>query len=87
MNTADRLAIWNRINERCRERGIKVTRLHRITGLNEATVRRWECGVCAPNARAIILICTALHCSADWLLGLRPFKMPPPRYNPPKETQ
>lgn len=37
-----------------------------------AQVSQWERGERLPGSESLPRICAALHCSADWLLGMTP---------------
>lgn len=51
-------------------RGLRQADLAELIGVNMYTVSKWERGVQLPDADLIAELCTALDCSADYLLGL-----------------
>lgn len=38
------------------------------------TIQAWERGDSLPGCEAVFLLCIALNCSADWLLGLATYQ-------------
>ena len=40
------------------------------TGLKVATISHFECGRRTPCAKNLAIICEALHCSSDFILGI-----------------
>ena len=62
------------LNERLRtlliKRHVRQNVLALKTGITEATISAYVNGTRKPRADHIVMICKALHCSADWLLGM-----------------
>lgn len=51
-------------------RGLRQADLAELIGVSMFTVSKWERGIQTPDAHAVALMCAALDCSADYLLGL-----------------
>lgn len=60
----------NRLRYALDSRGMKHKHLARITGLTAPTISAYVTGQRTPRADHIVVICKALHISADWLLGM-----------------
>jgi antitoxin component HigA of HigAB toxin-antitoxin module len=60
----------NRLRYALDSRGMKHNHLAKITGLTAPTISTYVNGQRTPRADHIVVICKALHISADWLLGM-----------------
>ena len=60
----------NRLRYALDSRGMKHKHLAKITGLTAPTISTYVTGQRTPRADHIVVICKALHISADWLLGM-----------------
>lgn len=49
-------------------------KLARLCGFSCRSIQAWEKGRSLPGCEAICVLCDALDCSADWLLGIGPYR-------------
>lgn len=49
--------------------GMSVLDLAHKTGYESRSIQQWESGHCAPRVDSLVVLCQALECSADYLLG------------------
>ena len=61
--------IKDRLNEAMKLRGLNITELAELSGLNKSTVSRYLSGTCIPRSIAIGKMATALGVSPAWVLG------------------
>lgn len=61
--------IKDRLNEAMKIRGMNITELAELSGLNKSTVSRYLSGICIPRTNAIGKMATALKVSPTWVLG------------------
>ena len=67
----DRAAMFGRRLASVRKfRGLRQWDLADLIGTNRYTISKWERGTRVPDAHEVALMCAALDCSADYLLGL-----------------
>ena len=59
-----------RIKETRIENGISQGELAQLCNVQQSCVSKWERGATLPDAEMIVVICKALHVSADYLLGI-----------------
>ena len=51
--------------------GLTKVELEKACGMSAGNVTRWERGKAYPTSYSLKKLCEVLHCSADWLLGLK----------------
>lgn len=61
--------IKDRLNEAMKLRGMNITELAELSGLNKSTVSRYLSGTCIPRTPQIGTMAKALSVSPAWLLG------------------
>lgn len=61
--------IKDRLNEAMKLRGVNITELATMTGLNKSTVSRYLSGTCIPRTPQIGTMANALGVSPTWILG------------------
>ena len=59
-----------RILEMRKELNLTQKQLADKLNVSDACVNRWENGLRTPSAKYIVLLCKALNCTSDYLLGL-----------------
>lgn len=59
-----------RIKELRKEANISQLKLAELCNVQQSCVSKWEREVTLPDAEMIVVICHALHVSADYLLGI-----------------
>ena len=59
-----------RLQEIRAESGINQAKLAELCNVQQSCVSKWERGLTLPDAEMIVVICKALHVSADYLLGI-----------------
>ena len=59
-----------RLKELRAENNISQIELAELCNVQQSCVSKWERGVTLPDAEMIVVICEALHVSADYLLGI-----------------
>lgn len=59
-----------RLKEIRSENNISQYELAELCNVQQSCVSKWERGVTLPDAEMIVVICQALHVSADYLLGM-----------------
>ena len=59
-----------RLKEVRRENNINQKQLAELCNVQQSCVSKWERGLTLPDAEMIVVLCNALHVSADYLLGL-----------------
>lgn len=52
------------------ENGVNQNKLAKLCNVQQSCVSKWERGLTLPDAEMIVVICKALHVSADYLLGI-----------------
>lgn len=68
-NNKERLLVFfDILQNRCTEKGIKVTPLLLNLGLSKGNISKWKNGT-LPNGEILIKIADYLDCSVDYLLG------------------
>ena len=59
-----------RLKELRAENNISQIKLAEMCNVQQSCVSKWERGVTLPDAEMIVVVCQALHVSADYLLGI-----------------
>lgn len=59
-----------RLKEIREENNISQNRLAELCNVQQSCVSKWEREATLPDAEMIVVICKALHVSADYLLGI-----------------
>ena len=59
-----------RLKELRAENNISQNKLAEMCNVQQSCVSKWERGVTLPDAEMIVVVCQALHVSADYLLGI-----------------
>ena len=58
--------LYERIVELCKERGITIAKLEKLSGLGNATIRGWKNS--SPQAETLKKVCTVLRVSMDEIM-------------------
>lgn len=66
----DPKAVGARLKAKREEHGLSYCRLSAETGLRRGTIQAIENGRRSSHSTTLFLLCSALGCSADWVLGL-----------------
>ena len=55
------------------ENNLSQAQLAELCNVKQSCVSKWERGTTSPDAETIYVLCTALHTSADYLLGIEEY--------------
>jgi transcriptional regulator with XRE-family HTH domain len=70
INSSQRLTFSSRLKSVCKDRGVTIYQVSKITGISEGALRKYEQGISSPSAENVFLLCKFLKVSSDYLIGL-----------------